>query len=381
MAQPITLSERITAELNKNYVSASRAMFEQIYALSRGSGSQMQSSLHELDIEAEKLQEDELPLKPDNAVLRKSLSVNSDQLTATQGMIIANSTKIQEGGKIVASPAVAAKVFIGIASSIIASGGNPLKNIGLFKETLFKAGIKWNFPDVVKLAGNYTATEAWHTRMDGWGKGYADIIDQTVMKGLQSGWSPIRTAREVRKLAEGIPLNASENITRTLQLTAYRDASAAMERLNGEYIERKVRIATMDERTCSACIALHGTDVPLGESVQDHHRGRCDAILIPIGGSMPTMMQADSKPGQRNFIPFASGEEWFASLPESRQAQQASFLKSPGKFNAYKSGIPLSDFVGHHHDSIFGDQIVEDSLIKSLGNKAEEFYVANQEKE
>ena len=378
---PITLAEYINAELDRLYLSATKAMFEQIYALSRGNGSQMQTALHELDSEADKLQEEEQPMKADNAVLKKSLSANNDQLKATQGMIIANSPIIQGGGQSLASPAVAAKVFTGIATSIIASGGNPLAKTAVFKEALNQAGIAWIFPDVTAFTGNYTATDAWKSRMNGWGDGYADIIDKTVIHGLEKGWSPVRTAREVRKLAEGIPLNASENITRTLQLTAYRDASAAVELINGQFIEKKIRIATLDQRTCSACIALHGTELAIGEAPDDHFRGRCDSILIPVGGSMPEMMQADSKPGQRNFVKWQTGEEWFAGLPESRQASQASFMKSPGKFNAYKSGVPLKSFVGHHQDSIFGDQIVEDSLVKSIGDEAEKFYVSNQEKE
>jgi len=197
--------------------------------------------------------------------------------------------------------------------------------------------------------------------------------------GIQKGWSPIRTAREMRRLAENLPKSASENITRTLQLTSYRDASLAMESLNGKYIERKIRIAELDEKTCAACIALHGTEMAVGERVDDHHNGRCDSILIPIGGSMPTSMQSDSTPGNRNFVPFQTGEEWFAQLSPERQAQQASFLRSPGKLNAYRDGTPLADFVGHHEDPVFGWQVIEQSLKQSVADP-ELYYVRNEVK-
>jgi hypothetical protein len=264
---------------------------------------------------------------------------------------------------------------------LMASGKNPVKDTKAFEETLSQAGINWLFPDAATLSGNFTNTEAWRDRMEGWGTGYSELIGNTVKEGLSKGWSPLRTAREMRKYAEGIPLNAAENITRTLQLTSYREASAATERMNGAYIERAIRIATLDERTCAACIALHGTEVPVGEPVSDHYRGRCDKILIPIGGEMPEFMQADSPSGGRNLVPFQTGASWFNSLPLERQARQASFLKSPAKLNAYKSGIPLSEFVGHHEDSIFGDMVVENSLVKSLGDEAEQYYIRKENKD
>jgi len=73
-------------------------------------------------------------------------------------------------------------------------------------------------------------------------------------------------------------------------------------------------------------------------------------------------MQADSTPGNRQFVKWQSGEEWFASLPESRQKAQMSFMKSPGKWKAYKDGTPLSGFIGEHVDDVFGRQIIETSL-------------------
>jgi hypothetical protein len=380
MANQITLRELIIAELDRKYNSASLAMLRQIAAISRGNGSQMQVALRELEVEVERLQEAGLPLKPDNAALLKVLSVNRDQLKTTENLIIANSPDIEQSGQSIAPSATAAKVFIVIASLLLAQGKNPLTSVPAFKETMESSGVSWVFPSVADYARGYTQTTAWQTRMNGWGDGYADIIDQTVSTGLQKGWSPIRTAREIRSLAEGLPVNASENITRTLQLQSYRDASLATEMMNGRYIEKKIRVATLDERTCCACLALHGKEVPLGDPIEDHYRGRCDSILIPIGGSMPEVMQADSTPGNRNFVKFQTGEEWFASQSPERQAAQASFAKSPAKLRAYQDGTPLSAFVGHHEDDIFGNMVVENSLKGMLGDDAAQYYVRNESK-
>ena len=94
---------------------------------------------------------------------------------------------------------------------------------------------------------------------------------------------------------------------------------------------------------------------------------------------MPTSMQSDSTPGNRNFVPFQTGPEWFAGLSPERQAQQASFLRSPGKLNAYRDGTPLADFVGHHEDPVFGWQVIEQSLKQSVADP-ELYYVRNQVK-
>jgi hypothetical protein len=88
-------------------------------------------------------------------------------------------------------------------------------------------------------------------------------------------------------------------------------------------------------------------------------------------------MQADSLPGKRNFVKWQTGEEWFAGLSPERQAQQASFLKSPAKLKAYKDGVPLSEFVGDHEDSVFGHQVIEKSLVNTVG-KPEKYYVGSE---
>ena len=77
-------------------------------------------------------------------------------------------------------------------------------------------------------------------------------------------------------------------------------------------------------------------------------------------------------------MPYQSGEDWFNSLSPERQAQQASFLKSPAKLRAYRDGVPLSEFVGEHTDSVFGHQFVEKSLVGAIGDDAKVYYNRNQ---
>ena len=375
MPQLFTLRDYINATLDKNYNAATADMFRQIAQLAKGSGSAVQRAIQELELEAERLQESDEPMKPDNPALEKTLSAINDEMTATQSLVSANSIEVQESGQSVAIPKLIAMLLTGVTASLIARAINPITATAQYETAAKTAGVVLNIPSKLDFAENYIMSPAWISRMEGWGKGYSDIIADTTRKGLSQGWSPIRTAREIRKLAEQVPIAASENITRTLQLTSYRNASAATEVLNGQYIEKKIRIAKLDDKTCASCIALHGTEIPLGEIVQDHYRGRCDAILVPVGGSLPTTMQADSLPGQRNFVPFQTGEEWFAGLSPERQAQQASFLKSPAKFAAYRDGVPLSEFVGEHEDDVFGMQIVEKSLKQAVDDPGKYYVV------
>ena len=369
-----TLREYINATLDKAYNSAARPMLEQIARLAKGQGSAVQAALSELEAEADRLQEASEPMRADNPVLLKVLSVIEAEMVATQSLVSANSPDIEASGQKIAPVSVAAKLFGAVTLALIAAGINPMTSQKRYEDAITSTGMGFVWPDTLDFATDYTQSPAWITRMEGWGTGYADIIGKTIRQGLSQGWSPIRTAREARKFAENLPVSAAENITRTLQLTSYREASLRMEVLNGQYIEKKIRVAKLDNRTCLSCIELHGTELAVGERVDDHYRGRCDSILIPVGGSMPTTMQADSAPGQRNFVPFQTGREWFAGLSSERQAQQASFVKSPAKWKAYQDGVPLSDFVGDHEDDVFGHQFVEQSLFRAIGSDAEGYY-------
>ena len=215
--------------------------------------------------------------------------------------------------------------------------------------------------------------------MEGWGAGYAELTSESILSGISKGMGPDAIANLMTSHAQDIPLSAAENLTRTLQLTSYREASVAMEVQNSELIRGKIRVATLDSRTCLTCISLHGTPLALGERVDDHYRGRCSEFYqVPGGPDFPEIMQADSIPGERNFTKFQSGEDWFASLSPERQAQQASFASTPAKFRAFKDGVPLSDFVGDHTDEVFGAQKIEKSLVDAISGDAEQYYNINQ---
>jgi len=384
MAEPLTLQEYIAKVLDSGYNATAGTMLKQIATISNQQGSQMQRALSALDDEAQVLDEAGELFTKNNEQLRSALSAYSGVTLAAQTLIGGNDNAIQNSGVIVAPQAVTAKVWQQITAQMLEAGMNPIQSAQrtVFMDALVDAGIQWGFPSGTDFVENFVDSPQWIARLESWGEGYADLTRNTILQGVEQGLNPKTIAGTMRQHAQNIPTWAAESLTRTLQLTSYRNASAAMEQINGQFIGKKIRVAKLDDRTCLTCVALHGTEVPVGQEVQDHANGRCDAIYVPAGGAMPTVMQADSKPGERNFVKFQTGEEWFAGLPESRQAQQVSFAKTPAKFNAYKDGNPLSSFVGKYDDSVFGEQPIELSLKKALGaNKGASYYMANQDKD
>lgn len=371
-----SISGLVNVALDALYGQVTKSMFEQIFAITNNPGSAMQQSLAKLDEEAERLDEADERMAPDNAQLLLTLAAFAAMMLAVELLIRANDQDIELSGQSVAPGALTAKVFIVISTALAAVGINPVTSLAAFQAQLLEAGItNWIVPSAVDIASAFVNSPEWIAKMEGWGAGYAELTTNTILSGIAEGVGPKATAAKLHLFAEDLPLSATENLTRTLQLTSYREAELAMEVVNADFLEYKIRIAKLDLVTCLACIDLHGTRLEIGERVDDHYRGRCTAFFVVEGGpQFPDVMQSDSLPGDRKFVPFQNGSDWFNGLSPERQAQQSSFLSTPAKLRAFKAGTPLSDFVGDHVDPVFGDQIIENSLVGALGDEAEKFY-------
>jgi len=373
---PISVKELQDKALDIAFNKSAGPLLAQVLAITNTPNSQMQRSLKDLDDEAKRLVEANERMKSTNAQLEQTLRANDAAFNATQTLILTNDDAIQLSGQALAVPAVTAKVFSQITAQMIAGKVDPLSPAGMtiFKKRIEQAGISWATPDAAVFAKNFVDSTEWIFKMEGWGSGYSELTRDAMINGISQGWGPKKAAAEMRRYAQNLPKSAAENLTRTLQLTSFREASAAMETANSEFIEGKIRISALKDTTCLGCISLHGTEMKLGERVDDHYRGFCSEWYRVLGGPrFPGQMQADSTPGKRNFVPYQSGEEWFAGLSPERQAQQASFLKSPAKLRAFKDGVPLKSFVGDHVDPVFGNQKIELSLIRAIGDQAQEY--------
>lgn len=222
-----------------------------------------------------------------------------------------------------------------------------------------RIGIVWNQPDpqAVNLLVNTVDGPGWANTLRGYPQQVLDTINNQAVRGVIEGWHPSRTAQMISEMVNGVPLSQADNLMRTLHLQSYRGATAINQQANADIITRIIRAAVLDDRTCLCCIALHGTELRVGERVDDHHRGRCGP-LTDVVGLPPKQIE--------------SGADWFNGLTEERQR----IIAGHANFEALKAGaVQLRDFVQVYQDEAFGLMVREASLKGILGDRARDYYL------
>jgi len=240
---------------------------------------------------------------------------------------------------------------------------------GLEDNQLDAIGIQWNSPSVdtilqvVELVDN----PAFNDALAGFTDEVINTVANQVLRGITFGWSPLRTARELRRIAEGLPIAASNTLMRTLQLESYRSATAAYQTANQSIIRRVIRMETLDDRICMACIALHGTvvwDAEVNEGqpipkISEHRNGRGTTVSETV--IRPLTLQ--------------TGADWWVNQSEATQRR----LAGSAAYNALSANaVRLEDFVGEVTDPLFDAMIFERSLVSILGSGASQYYQRNQ---
>lgn len=341
--RPGTITDLVNRLLDRGYNQAAQPALQAI-ASSTSSGLIAQR-LAELDAEAARLSESGQRLTPDNPVLRALLADLETTLAGDSTVMGSVAEPVQSTGSSAA----------GVVQRQLAIGG-------MTDAQLASIGVRWNVPDpeaVARLIG-YARSDGWASTLAQYGPNILNTVLNQAIQGIAYGWSPLRTAREIRRMSQNLPAHIANNLLRTLQLTSYRDATALHQNANRDIAEQVVRIAALDRRTCLSCISQHGDVIWDSESggvvprVDDHHSGRCTSVII-VKGSNRTIQ---------------SGAAWFAGLPPERQAQQTSFVQSPGKLEAYRAGrVGLRDFIHAYTDDTFGRMLRESSLTDALAPK------------
>lgn len=284
MDKDIDIHELINKHLDLQYRRAFGKQLLQIRSLSTNPGSDMVQSLNELDQEAQGLTESGQPISMDNKKLKTALNAFGAVLAVTGTLIVRNAQAVQDSGVNIAPQAFTARVFLNLTEEIIAKGLDPLsaKAMSRYQTAIQNAGGRFTIPSP-RLLSTYKAIDfihnpEWKAKMEGWGSGYYRKTMGVFEQGMYRGWSPKYTAEKLREVAANIPYSAAENLTRTLQLNAYRQSSLEMERLNGGFITGKIRIATLDQRTCLVPNTLIDTisggkpiqDIRVGDLVKTH---------------------------------------------------------------------------------------------------------------
>jgi hypothetical protein len=320
--------------LDRGYAQATRST---LAALAESVDSPLiKKRLAELETEAARLAEAGEPLRPDNPVLRALLADLEPALRRNAARIDAASEDLQRDA--------------------INRSGELTRQLALFgrgDRVLAEIGASWNVPDpeAVRALVGYVRSSAWRDEMERYPGAVLDAIANQAVRGIVEGWSPLRTARAIRELLPSMTVARAQNLMRTVQLTSYRDAAVLHRVANADILAYQVRIAVLDNRTCLACIALHGTRLSLNERVNDHHQGRCTSISVLRGGF------------ERN-IP--DGEAWYNQQPESRQRQ----IAGDTIFELLKQKrARLADFVQQYRDPVFGEMVRQASVKRVLSRR------------
>jgi hypothetical protein len=164
---------------------------------------------------------------------------------------------------------------------------------------------------------------------------HAEQISQKILEMVGQGMNPQVIGRWITD-AYGMPLTDSLRMMRTAQLYSYRQASAATQLDNADVLQGGVWCAELDDRVCMSCVALHGTEWPVGAIADDHHNGRC-AILPWVKGEPNPIEQ--------------TGADWFREQDEATQKS----MMGEGKYQAWQDGkFELDKLSRKYEDEVFG---------------------------
>lgn len=184
---------------------------------------------------------------------------------------------------------------------------------------------------------------------------HAERVANALLDAIGMGVNPRQTARMMLKAAEnafGGGLVDALRTARTSQLWAYREASRANYIANGDVVTGWVWFAELDELTCEACIAEHGTEHSLDESLDGHYNCRCAAIPMIMGQNPLGDMQ--------------TGEDWFDGLDTSQQKD----IMGESKWQAWMDGkFDFSALAKNTPNEVYGNMRTVTPLKELLENE------------
>jgi hypothetical protein len=296
--------------------------------------------LDDLEAEAARLAEEGRSLTPDNPMVRA---------------LIADLEPVMAANAVLVQSAAGDMVLTGtMAASILA---RQLALPGLTDDALAVLGVPWIGIDPVAMAAaiGYVQSEAWQDMIATFQADVLEKVNTAVLTGIAQGRSAAAIVSDIRGLVASVPVSQARQMLRTLQLVSSRDAQQAHRIANAEILEFQIRIAALDARTCMACVALHGTVLPIDARVDDHHNGRCTSVTKVVGFPVPEV---------------TPGSAWFNALTEEQQIAQM----GQSAWTAWQAGrVGLDDFILPYTDDVFGDMIGTKSLAGILGDEAQRF--------
>jgi hypothetical protein len=297
--------------------------------LARGASPELERRVQDLQAEADRLAGEGKPLTADNPFL-VSLSVTLGDDLARQNIALQGiAQQMQENG-INAARVLHRQLALG----------------GFDDNQLAKLGIRYNVPNPEALNAivDYVGRDEFARAMRISSDVVLKTVNNQILAGMAGGWSPNKLAETLAMTVKNLPLAQASTMMRTLQLSAYRQATFLYDQANADIIQYRQRIGVLDGRICMACLALHGTMLGPNETVNDHHNGRCISIATIIPNMRP---------------PIVTGEAYWEGLSDDEKRE----LAGVGAYEALKSGrAQLRDFVETYRDDLFGEMVRQKSL-------------------
>jgi SPP1 gp7 family putative phage head morphogenesis protein len=184
-------------------------------------------------------------------------------------------------------------------------------------------------------------------------------LRQRLSFALAAGWGPERTAQELRS-ALGIGLDRALRIARTEQLRAYRETTRWSYQSYG--IQSWRWIASLDRRTCMACLMLDGRVFSVEEPQPAHVNCRCTIIPVVPGIEVSQRRRVRNDEDRYEFFE-GTGEQWFLARSEATQRE----MLGEAKYEAWRRGeFQLQDLIYAREHPEFGLSYTEAPLAALL---------------
>lgn len=270
------------------------------------------------------------------------LEINKYAQNATAEIVKAKQAHVMAGAKHAAKMAGAAAMEAGMEATFQAINTDNLVNAVAFLE------------DGTPLASLFT------------GLGDQALVDsrRIFTQGLTLGHGPAWIARQLDKALD-IPRQRATLIARTESMRVYRETTSQSYMANNDVVGSWFWHAELDERTCSACMAMDGTEHPVGARLDGHPGCRC--AMIPRTPSWEELLGTANAKGLKDTRPpIRNGQDWFND--QSAVVQRA--ILGPRKFSAWTQGqITLDDLVARPQNAKWGTMRRERSLDEILQGK------------
>lgn len=184
---------------------------------------------------------------------------------------------------------------------------------------------------IAKLAGRATDGGPLTKIFDRLKEPVRAAAKDALLGGMAEGLGARQIASNLNKSAD-LGFGRALTIARTETNEAVRAASR--EFYTGAGIRKYVWMSVLDARTCMICWRLHGMIFDSGRKVFSHPNCRC--VLVPLTD------------GRK----IGKGVEEFAKLEPGFQKQ----ILGPSRYELFKSGSGLQDFVGSKNTREFGQK-------------------------